>query len=117
MWEWLSRFFGALFHFFDGIVAMSSNHKAAKYWENSTGRQRDVITFSTHMSSLQLSTTRGSFYCTLPQGDLLDCNKHLFRLGLWVLISLFVIIIKVIDLGASGNNRVKATSCFSYQMF
>ena len=51
-----------------------------------------------------------------PSGDLLNCNKHLFRLGLWVLVSLFVITIKVIDSGASGNNRVKATSCSSYQM-
>lgn len=79
--------------------------------------KRAVITFSAHISSLQLSTTRRSFYFTLPPGDLLDWNKHLFRLVLWVIVSLFVTVIKVIDMGASGNNRVKATSCPSYRMF
>lgn len=79
--------------------------------------KRAVVTFSAHISSLQLSTTRGSFDCTLPPGDPLDWNKHLFRLGLWVLVILFVTVIKENDLGPSGNNRVEATSCPSYWMF
>jgi len=68
VWEWLSHFSGVLFHFFDGIIAMSPNHKAAKYWENPTGQQRDMITFSAHMSSLQLSTHQRVILLHTPSG-------------------------------------------------
>lgn len=79
--------------------------------------QRAVITCSAHISSLQLPTSRRSFSCTLPLGGSFGFkNKHRFRSGLWVLVSLFVTVIKVFYLGTSGNNKVKVTSCPRYQM-